>query len=212
MPRIKKTARTQRPAALDALAALTRAKPEARHAQAFIDELNREKNDRGAAILVVTNVENMLQTVLEYRLKIHEKQYDRLFRSEAPLASFENKIQVAYALEVFGTEMFDNLNYIKAVRNAFAHARNPITFDTPEVIAVCNLLKKPAIASKNALAQSAFDHDWANAVNARMRFIIICNIMAHNLRHYAMYATDNFISPHSQNPGLQTLVRPRPLP
>jgi hypothetical protein len=70
---------------LDALAALSRRTPSHTYAQAFREEINQEKNDRGAAILVVTNLENALQACLESRLLDDYKFFEKLFGFNSPL-------------------------------------------------------------------------------------------------------------------------------
>src|SRR5262249_17154159 len=47
------------------------------------------------------------------------------------------KITIAAAFEIIGKITQENLRLIRHVRNAFAHAKIPITFNTPEVSAVC---------------------------------------------------------------------------
>jgi hypothetical protein len=113
---------------LDALSALSRASPTPGHRSDFIQEINQEKNDRGAAILAVTNVENILETCIVRSIIDDGRFYDKLFGFNAPISTFDNKIRIAYALEIISTQMYENLNVIRALRNAFAHSKIPITF------------------------------------------------------------------------------------
>ena len=180
---------------LDALSALSRASPTPGHRSDFIQEINQEKNDRGAAILAVTNVENILETCIVRSIIDDGRFYDKLFGFNAPISTFDNKIRIAYALEIISTQMYENLNVIRALRNAFAHSKIPITFETKEV-------------------EEAFINDWNISVTTRMKFITICNIIAANLAHYACFAAGcRIISrEHKTNPQLQVVVRPKPLP
>src|SRR5262249_47141854 len=63
-----------------------------------------------------------------------------LFTGNGALASFSSRIQVASALGLLTREQRANLDYIREIRNAFAHATKPIRFATPEIKAVCALL------------------------------------------------------------------------
>jgi hypothetical protein len=61
VPRFKDRSAGSIKKALEALNQLTDAQPTYDHFADFIKETNAEKNDRGAAILLATNVENALQ-------------------------------------------------------------------------------------------------------------------------------------------------------
>ena len=78
---------------LEALARLSR---EEQTVQDFLDfqaEINSERNDRGAAILLACNVESCLRIAIERNLTNEGDVYRLLFHSGAPLRSFEAKIR-----------------------------------------------------------------------------------------------------------------------
>jgi hypothetical protein len=50
---------------------------------------------------------------------------------------------VGFALGIIGTQIRADLNCVRDIRNAFAHARRAIRFDTPEVAAACESLRNP---------------------------------------------------------------------
>jgi hypothetical protein len=64
----------------------------------------------------------------------------KLFDPEkgGPLGSFAAKIRVAYAMGLFGPQTRDELDCIKAVRNAFAHGTLSLDFKTPQIMKICN--------------------------------------------------------------------------
>jgi DNA-binding MltR family transcriptional regulator len=106
----------------------------------------RRYADRAAALITGT----ILEQGLEYALTSHFIELDSNERrdlfsedADAPLSSFAARVRVAYALGVFGPKTRDDLACIRTVRNAFAHAKVHLNFESPEIIAVCNLLHYP---------------------------------------------------------------------
>jgi hypothetical protein len=49
------------------------------------------------------------------------------------MGSFFASIELGYALGLYGNLLRDDLHTIRTIRNAFAHAMKPLTFDTPQV-------------------------------------------------------------------------------
>lgn len=209
-PKAKASAGIKR---LNSLSALTKAPPTSNeHTREYVTELTQEKNDRGACILVVTNVENKLLNAIKHRLKVTDKYYEKIFGFNGPLGTFDNKIRMGYALEIFGDEMLENLNVIKSIRNAFAHSRLPINFDTPEVVSACELLIKPKIRTDVQEQIAAFESGWAQANTSRRKFITISSIIAGNFSIYTQCAARKFVRDHEKYPFMQRLMRPKPLP
>jgi DNA-binding MltR family transcriptional regulator len=106
----------------------------------------RRYADRAAALITAT----ILEQGLEYALASHFVELDPnehrdLFSedADAPLSSFAARVRLAYALGVFGPKTRDDLTCIRAVRNAFAHAKAHLNFQSPQIIAVCDLLHYP---------------------------------------------------------------------
>jgi hypothetical protein len=108
---------------------------------AVIAELDSD-GPRGAAILGGATVESKLEDLLLSRMvELGKTEFNELFRNAGPLASFSAKIRAGYALGLFGEATRDNLDTLREVRNAFAHAKLVVTFETPEVVAVCKRFK-----------------------------------------------------------------------
>ncbi len=109
----------------------------------LIKEIKQTRSDRGAAILVSSFVENMLQTALTNQLRIKHKHKRSVFGINGPLGSFRNKIIMSYTLTMIGKETYNNLEIIRLVRNAFAHSKITISFKTEEIKNMCELLILP---------------------------------------------------------------------
>lgn len=165
-------------AIFDALSKLTKAEPNPEHFRDFYAEAIGEKNDRGAAILLAANIENALESALVRILK--NGRTSKLFGVEKPLGAFRNKIWIAYALDIFGNETFLNLECIRHIRNAFAHSKIPIRFDTPEIANVCALMKVP-VQRQPVGALTPYPPPDYSKLKGRELFREVCNALGHNL-------------------------------
>jgi hypothetical protein len=181
-----------------------------------MEEIKAEKNDRGAAILLATNLENALEYAIRQLLRVGDGQYDLLFGLDScPMGTFENKIRMAYALEIFGQETKANLNTIKAVRNAFAHTKLPIGFETEQVKAACELLTIPILLPPHTVRPKVNE----TTLSARERFHMVCEYLSHNLLIYGAGCFQGLPPfqgalriPASPDERYEVTVRPRSLP
>jgi hypothetical protein len=96
-------------------------------------------DDRAAAILAAIQVEAALESVLLRKMiPLPDKEINEIFVGDsAPLSTFSAKIRMAFALGIIGPEARHDLNRLRTIRNAFAHARMPVSFDTSEIVEVC---------------------------------------------------------------------------
>jgi hypothetical protein len=169
-------------APLEALAHLSRQDPTPEYFSRFYDEVNAERNERGAAILLSANAELCLRFSIKRHLITAEDAERVLFHSSGPLRSFEAKIRVGYTMGLYGPETRQNLDCIKAIRNAFAHAVIPIGFDVPEVRAVCGLMTMPEILPPRAFDRTGKPRGLLGKIpTTRERFQKICEAVSHNL-------------------------------
>jgi hypothetical protein len=96
------------------------------------------------AILGAVLVEHELDSALRKRFRItDDKTWEEMVDERGILSSFSRKIMVGYAVRLYGAELRDNLNIIRAIRNAFAHSRRLINFDHPLVVREFQRLKIP---------------------------------------------------------------------
>jgi hypothetical protein len=90
------------------------------------------ESDRGAAILAGSFVENYLGLFLRH--KAHDERVaDQLFGAMGPLATFSQRIAVAYAFGLVKQAEYSDLELIRKIRNYFAHHPLHGTFDASEV-------------------------------------------------------------------------------
>lgn len=82
--------------------------------------------DHVIALLGSSYVEKALEVAITSRLIIALTKAEReaLFSCEkrGPLSDLFSRIKIAYALDIVGPKTRDDLEHIKAVRNAFTHA------------------------------------------------------------------------------------------
>ncbi|HTB04132.1 MAG TPA: hypothetical protein VK804_27005 [Bradyrhizobium sp.] len=184
--RSKGPAKTGMETALKAVRSLIHSEMSIEHATAFIEEVKRERNDRGAAILAATNTENALRHVIARRLAVTRSDYDNLFGLNGPMGTFDLKIRMAFALKIFGKETNDNLILVRTIRNAFAHASIPITFDTVEIRELCRLLVIPFVLfPKQIKVVDGKVIDLDEPMEARARFNTTCESLTHNFIIFA---------------------------
>lgn len=103
------------------------------------------ESDRALVILIGTFLDDALIVAIAKRLpNVKSKSdTDAIFDYTAPLGSFSDRIKVAYALGVITKSMHSQLNDIREMRNACAHSKHSITFQTPELAAVCHRILAP---------------------------------------------------------------------
>lgn len=167
---------------LESLAILSREDPTPQYFSAFFIEVNAEKNDRGAAILLAANAEVCLRYAIKRHLVAIDDVERTLFRSNGPLSEFAAKIRVGYAMGLYKEQTKQNLDYIRAIRNAFAHAIIPISFETSEVRAVCDLMIMPELLRPTTVDETGNPRGLLPEMpTPRQRFQKICEAVSHNL-------------------------------
>lgn len=114
-----------------------------------IPELETEKHlkelagrhDRVTAIVGGTLVEVQVSELLRrFMRQLSKDEENALFSGVGPLSTFSNKVRIGFAMGLISDEEYSNINYIREIRNTFAHGVRPLRFRTPEIAAVCALL------------------------------------------------------------------------
>lgn len=110
------------------LAALSKKLPTSAEIEAILDEL-RESSDIAAAVTGAAIVEARLEAVIRSRFRSARADLPaRIFENRGPLSDFNSKILVAEAFGYITGPMAQELQSVRAVRNAFAHAKHSLTF------------------------------------------------------------------------------------
>jgi len=97
---------------------------------------------RAGVIVMVAFIEDNLEKAILARLRpLGKTDLSKLTEGvQAPLNTLYAKIQLGYALYLFGTAARDDLIILKDIRNRFAHRIHTRDFTDQEVIKLCNKL------------------------------------------------------------------------
>jgi hypothetical protein len=177
----------------------------------FYEEAHSDANDRGACILLSADVENGLDNALTQIVLPH---FDRgaLFGEQGPLSTFSRKITMAHALRITGPITHQNLGIIRQVRNAFAHSKIPIDFDTPEVAAICADLRMVDPTEKGV--DTTKEHE---GLFPRSVFRLVCNHTSFLLYKYSLgpliqFPTSDLKPEHGSWPTYDLYIQRQSLP
>lgn len=97
----------------------------------LVPAFNKE-SDRGAAILAGSFLEHYLGLFLQ-SFTVDEAVSQKLFSGMGPLATFSQRIAVAYAFGYIDKKIYENLENIRKIRNYFAHHPIDGSFEDEEV-------------------------------------------------------------------------------
>ncbi len=137
-------------------------------------------SDRAAVILQASNVENILESLLQTKMRrpLSNDLRDRMFDGNGPLSTFSHKIMLGYAINLYGPVFRHDLDLIRELRNGFAHVRLPMTWTSPEVAGMCQHLQLPD--SKLRWFPTAYSEKFdleivTDDANPRTRFTRTCH-------------------------------------
>lgn len=102
-----------------------------------------KQTDRGAAIVGAAYVDLVLREAITARMCNLPDIIELLFENRGPLQDFGARIQLAYALGIYGHAAYADLCIIKEIRNVFAHSAVAMDFDHPDVAKRCSDLWFP---------------------------------------------------------------------
>jgi hypothetical protein len=190
---------------------LTRGTPTGAHLSEIQEQAKAENNDRGAAILMATNLENALEYAIEKKLQLSEEQREEMFSFDAPVGTFSRKIIIGSAVKLIGSQARMNLNIVRLIRNTFAHARIPITFQTAGIKSACDALVIPSLFPQIAVSP-LLDHS-SQETGARDKYRIVCERTAHNLQFISMPTiTGNAVMSNPRHGNVPMPQTPQSLP
>lgn len=138
------------------------------------------KDDRSAVVVSVSVIDNALQTLLADHFVADKALREWAFESSSALGSFSAKIGMCRLLDLIGPETHRNLEYVRKVRNLFAHevllpgpqnTPDHVTFESPQIADLCKNL--------------ACDWPAGIAQTGRERYLFLCAhvfVLVHTLR------------------------------
>lgn len=135
-----------------------------------------EASDRAAALVGGAMVDMGLVGALSTNMLIWSEKAEAaiFFDPSAPLGTFAGRTIMGRALGIYGAKVHAQLDAVRAVRNAFAHAIKPLTFAIPEVARECAKLQDVKVFYRfNPMVDPARD-----------RFLANCLMMQEMFHHY----------------------------
>lgn len=140
------------------------------HQEELDEQTGDGADDRSFCLLLASMLENTLDKAIDHWIgeqpdDLRKSHYDQ----DGLLATFARKITFAIVADIAGPVSRQNLRLMRQIRNAFAHAKIPITFDTPEVAAVCADLVRINIFDPPE------EPDQQTELTPRKRFQVVCN-------------------------------------
>jgi DNA-binding MltR family transcriptional regulator len=91
-------------------------------------------SDRAMVVLMGSMVDGSLEYLIRDHMRDDDAPFlDSIFYGDGLLGSFSAKIRTAYALGLITADIREDLDTIREIRNACAHAKRPISFDLPQL-------------------------------------------------------------------------------
>jgi hypothetical protein len=121
----------------------------------LMHELDR-MDGRAAVLILSALLDNTLEQAIRARfISLSNRRLEALFwRAGAPLSSFSAKTAVAYAMGIIGDELRAQLDRIRSIRNAFAHAMLSISFEDELIAAECRKLDPQKLTNRKYKPES----------------------------------------------------------
>lgn len=95
----------------------------------------QKESDRAAVILVVSIIDENLQTLLKSYLVATPSSNDSLFDSAtSPLSNFSSKIDIAHRIGLVSSKFARDLHIVRKIRNSFAHDIYGCNFENGSVL------------------------------------------------------------------------------
>ncbi len=189
------------------LRALSRKQGSVEDIAEFTKQLHSESNDRGSALLAVTNADVALSAALYQRLRIGEAEREEFDKPGGPLETFSQRITMGQVLQIYGPDTKYNLDLLRLLRNTFAHAHIPITFETKEIAAAIGLFRPLPLKLPHAVGADIKPVPLGNGE----RFHHHCEIITHNLGVWAFYGILPVSEEHLPS-GYFAFSQPEPMP
>ena len=100
--------------------------------QSIYKRLNQE-SERGSAIIGAALIDDLLAEMLKTLMIASIQENDELFTDFAPLGSLSAKIAVSCRLGLISPSVRESLDFVRKIRNDFAHVSEQINFKAPSI-------------------------------------------------------------------------------
>jgi hypothetical protein len=176
----------------EGLQSLYKATPSKDIQATIVNVMRGAADDRSAALSAAALADTGLMVGIAALMRPKAEEMDGLFwDSNAKWGTFYKRIQRASALGLIGPITKSNLDLIREVRNAFAHAMIEVAFTTPEISAACDEIVLPENAQ--------FFVDRESERRSRYRFCYGCDDVFRGFLTYVGHAFITGIPPVKTN-------------
>lgn len=108
------------------------------------------ESDRGAAIIGATLIEYQLERILSKRIIENKKCREELLESNHAFNTFSSKTLAAFCFGLISSDEYSDINYIREIRNQFAHHLFDCNFTNSRIKDLINNLRIVKKATNNA--------------------------------------------------------------
>jgi len=105
-----------------------------------ISQAFRNEPDRSVAILGSALIEDQLGSMLGMFL-VPDTNKAKLFATYGPLSTFSARTEMAYLLGLIPKDIHDDIDYVRKIRNHFAHKIENVSFDKSPVFDLATNLR-----------------------------------------------------------------------
>jgi hypothetical protein len=146
-------------------------------------------SDRATVLMLCAVLETCLMIFLRDHMRpaLNAKDSRRLFDTGGSLRDLSSKTMIGYAFNLFGPETKGDIDFIRLLRNEFAHSRRSFGFSTPEVNECCKHLKSPewpGVTIPHGYLAAALHEELPIVTNKRYpktRYVTACHGIAEHL-------------------------------
>lgn len=140
-------------------------------------------NPRACALIWGALVEDAVQYVTDIKLShLTAEEKADFFSENGPAGTFSSKIKIAYAMKAIETHARDDINIIREIRNAFAHAQTALSFSNREVADLSELLRPGIMRTLTVAPQEP--------IASEKLFSMSCGLYWYNLGDYKHWRLD----------------------
>ena len=148
-----------------------------------------EQSDRGAAIIAFAFLDDVLTEALQSRLHRYKHKGEDvskfMFTGAGPLATFSARRRLALMLGIVGPETYDDLERLAQIRNAFAHTRSRLTFESQRIKNLCEALITPTHGKLFSRYVQSLPESVVSG--ARLTYVVTTMFLCGSLRVIAIF-------------------------
>ncbi|CAN5164262.1 MAG: hypothetical protein ACR2GW_12640 [Pyrinomonadaceae bacterium] len=156
----------------------------AQESQALYDVLNKE-SDLACVLISASYLDYALASLLKHYFIESEIANKLLNPPRGALSAFASRTDLSYCLGLIPKGLYQNLETIGEIRNAFAHSYLFLKLDHPEIAKLIDKLTFPAVHTSITIDGSNVKHNdptsFARFTSPRDKFTVIIVMMVNRL-------------------------------